>query len=369
MKGRKLAMIGISALALLSGAGEVLAETICKWYHWFFPQLWGPCITDAFLRWLFKSCVRLFLWSIKKLILLNPDPASVAPLMDSYLDLMHPVFVLSIIIIGFYLIFMSGSPGGRSKAKTMFWKLLLTMILVSLSLEIFKILLAISEGLTMKVLAGVEYNSLDFSFIENVAFVFVMILLAPVFTLTLISIGIRYILVLVTAALFPITIFLYLFELPIIGVMGKEIGAKLWRWTIGVIYAQVIQGIMLAITVVSFTSISEVSGWGNLGAIFMGMGGFLMIAFAPLMAMQVLAWIGSAFMSAGMAVSFVNPAMGFAMTAMGGLMMGQGPASSLMAGGGAAGMGFASILGKKTAAAAAGKPKKRPKRQSTLGSF
>jgi hypothetical protein len=362
MKKRKLAMFGIAALTLLSGAGEVVAQTICGWWQWFVPGLWGVCITDAFLRWFFGACIRLFLWSIKGLILLNPDPASVAPLMNAYMDLMQPVFLLSILVIGFYLIFMSGSPGGRSKAKSMFWKLLLTMILVSLSLEIFKILLAISQGLTMKVLAGVEYDSLDFSVIENITFLFVQLLLLPVFTFTLMSIGIRYILVLVTAALFPITIFLYLFELPIIGVMGKEIGAKLWRWTIGVIFAQVVQAIMLAVTVISFTNISEVPGYGNIGAVFMGMAGFLMIAFAPLMMMQVLAWIGAVFLSAGVAVSFVNPALGFAMTAMGGLMMGQGPASSLMAGGGAAGMAFAMGMGKTSAAAATRKPKKRKRK-------
>ena len=338
MKNR-LTIIGIIAIMLLSGTGEVFADC------WSDP---GPCILQAIIDFFLPDPSEVAN-ALKPMILTNPDPSDVAPLMDSYLDLMHPIFVLSIIILGFYLIFMSGSPGGRAAAKNRFWKLILTMILVSLSLEIFKILLGISEGITAKVLGGVTDGSIEFSAIETITFVLVQLFLYMVYIWILISIGLRYILVLICAALFPITIFLYLFEMPIIGAMGREMGAKMWRWTLAVIFAQVIQGVMLAITVISFGNISEAAGWGKLGAAFIGIAGFVLIALAPLMMLGILKWIGGAMMGMGMAVSLGNPALGFAMTAMGGLMMGQGPASALMAAGGAAGMGFALRKGQEAA--------------------
>lgn len=357
----KLKILGINLLILLL---VTVGEADCGWEAWLTPGVWGICSTMAAAKWIFSG-LGGFVSSTKEMILLNPDPSSVGPLTDSYIDLLQPIFVLSIVIIGFYLIFMSGSPGGRARAKSMFWKLLLTMILVSLSMEIFRILLDISEGLTAKVLAGVTDGSIDFNLLEDLTFFFVkLMILLPVFTFTMLSIGIRYVLVLITAALFPLTIFLYMFELPLIGAMSKEIGAKLWRWTIGVIFAQVIQGVMLAVTAISFGNISEVSGWGALGAVLMGMAGYVMIGLAPLMAMGVLKWIGGVLQGAGMIISPINPALGFALTAAGGLMMGQGPASAFMAAGAVGGMVYAQKMGEE--AFKSGKPKTE---QKTLDNF
>ncbi|MBN2013766.1 MAG: hypothetical protein JW778_01160 [Candidatus Altiarchaeota archaeon] len=333
---RRLKVIAATALMVLLGAGEALA--ICRWYHWFIPGIWNICIIEAIIKW-FLSGLTGFANNLKKQILWNPDPTAVNSFVQAYLDLMQPIFTLSIIIVGFYLVFMSGSPGGRSRAKSIFWKLILAMILTSLSTEIYVTLLNISEGISSRAIAGVTDGSIHFSFLENLTFVAVKILLNFVFILTMISIGMRHVLVLVTAALFPLTIFLYLFDLPLIGAMGRETGAKLFRWTIGVIFAQTIQAIMLAITVVSFGNAQEATGLGTLAAVFVGMAGLLMIACAPLIAMGVLKWIGGAMMTLGMAFSLTgHPYLGFAVTAMGGLMMGQGPGSALMAAGGVASM-------------------------------
>ena len=362
MKRRKLTLIGIIALILLSGVGEVFAGC------WSDP---GPCILQGIID-LFEDPVE-FANKMKPKILHNPDPSSVSPLMQSYLNLLHPIFVVSIIIVSFYLIFMSGSPGGRAQAKNMFLKLLLTMVLVSLSLEIFKILLGISEALTLKITASVTDGSMDFGPMQTFTFFGVRVMFQMVGIWVDIAIGLRYMLVLIFAALFPLTIFLYFFEMPIIGTMTKETGAKLWRYTIGAIFAQVFQGAMLAVTVISFASISEATGWGKLGAIFVGIAGYSGIALVPFIAMGVLQWIGALVMSLGMGMSMVAsivPGAGrvlsvaaFAMTAAGGLMMGQGPASALMAGGGAAGMGFAMGKGRKAAEEAEKRQKREEKKR------
>ncbi len=168
-------IIGVIALVLLLGAQGVWAQ-ICEWSAWYTPHLWGPCILECFIKWFVSTSVDDFTSSVRDMILINPDPADVNSLISSYLDLLQPVFVLSIMIIGFYLVFMSGSPVGRTKAKAMFWKLILTMILVTLSTEIFVILLNISKGITMKVLAGVTNSSLTMGFGEAVIFLFVKIM-------------------------------------------------------------------------------------------------------------------------------------------------------------------------------------------------
>lgn len=339
---KKQTIIKIIAVIILIGAGMVFAD------DWDDP---GPTIMDKIVNFFFTSPGE-FADKLAPRIRDNPDPATIAPLMNSYMEIMQPVFTVAIMIVGFYLIFMSGSPGGRMQAKTMFWKLLISMILISVSLEIFKMLLGISGGITARVLAGVTDGSLTFTAAETITFAIIRVFIFVPEIWVNASIHLRYLLVQVCAALFPITIFLYFFDIPIVGTIGKQTGARLWKWTISVIFAQVVQAAMLAVTVISFGNISEVPDWGNLAAVFIGIAGYMMIAIAPLMMIGFLQWLGGLLSAAGMAVSLKYPQVGYAMTAVGGMMLGQGPASSLMAAGGAAGLGYALHKGRKAASSA-----------------
>ncbi|MBN2013764.1 MAG: hypothetical protein JW778_01150 [Candidatus Altiarchaeota archaeon] len=276
---------------------------------------------------------------LKTMILWNPNPDDIKPMVDDFIEILIPVYVIIIIVLGIYIIFVSISPSGRAKAKSMFWKTLLSMMLVSISLEIFKILLAISDALSNRMLAGVVTTRLP-QFMMTMAMnphnLFFLYLNLVFFLLSaLIVIALRYILVLTLCALFPFTLFLYFFEFT------KEIGSKLLRYTLMAIYTQVVQALMLAITVISMNSLRTGSTGGeNIVYAFLFIAGSLMIVLAPLMMMGIMKWIGGALAGAGMVVSFINPALGGIMVAAGGIAAGMGP-GALIAGGTATGLGWA----------------------------
>lgn len=274
------------------------------------------------------------------LILLNPDPRDIAPITDAYIELLYPVFILILVLSGFYLIFMSGSPGGRSKAKSMFFKTLITMVLVAFSVDIFKIILNISEALTYKALSVAIVEKVSLTAAQQVDYFLANLILALlILPLYFLSIGIRYTLVLIFAAIFPLTIFLYFFELPFIGsFIGKELAAKLWRMTIATIFSQFVQGIAIAATVIAIKD--AVSFNSGLAGFFVSCAGLIIAAVAPLFMSGILQYIGGIVMSFGTVVTHFNPIAGYAITALGGIMIGMGPAS-LMAAGGVGSMGYA----------------------------
>jgi hypothetical protein len=85
-----------------------------------------------------------------QLILLNPDPRSEAinGILTALLQLIMPFYVLAIILSAFYLLFVSGSPSGRGKAKKMVVRLMIGMMLVSQSPLIMTLFLDASSAVT-----------------------------------------------------------------------------------------------------------------------------------------------------------------------------------------------------------------------------
>ena len=337
-RNRNLIILSIILLALSAGvAGK------CSWD----PLTWGECLLGIIIKILLNiNPVNAFIGMLKTLILWKPDLSTINPLLQGYINLLYPIFVLSIVVTGFYLILMSGSPAGRTRAKSIFWKLIIGMILISISVDLFKLMVEIAYGMSLKILATIQMPPFPLD-ISNVIFFVISIFLAIfVMPLILISIGLRLLLVLIMAALFPLTLFLCLFDIPIIGLISREIGNKLFRYTLAVIFAQPVQAIMLAITVIAVKNVGLASGFsGSIASICMAIAGMIAIAIAPLMVMGALKWIGGAFMVLGMIAALKgNIAAGYVATAIGGMMMGMGP-SSLLAAGGAASFGVAKRYG------------------------
>ncbi len=331
---KKIISILLICMILLSGttfAEELTEEDEDSWrnaparlVYWFFSKL--------------DPTSNFFSSKLLYLIKINPDPDSVAPMVESYIQLIFPLFMLILVVTGAYLIFMSGSPAGRSHAKSMFWKTLLSMVLVSYSLEIIKIMMAISTAITTKILAGVTEGALSFGASDILEFYILLGLTYGFFIIfALVSVGMRYILTLMLIALFPITIFLYFFEIPLIGFLSKEMGVKLWNLTIKAIFAQVAQAIAFAVMIIGLSS----SGSSDiLAKIMISSAGMFLVAIAPLAVTGTLKILGAVVMGAGMIASFGNYKRGYALTATGALLMGQGPAS-LMAAGGISSLGYA----------------------------
>lgn len=295
----------------------------------------------SFADWFKDAMVTVILsilgW-LKDFIMKNPDTNDVKPLVDDFIEILMPIYVMIIVILGIYMIFASIAPAERAKAKSMFWKILLSMVLVTMSFEIFQMLLSLSEALSLRMMANVVTTDLPqfgglrlmntFSVLGLVIFLGIILILAAI------SVALRYILVLVACALFPFTLFLYFFEFT------KGTGTKFLRFSIGAIFTQVIQALILSVTVSSMNSVNLEGATFNttVAHAFMVCGGGILIHLAPLLMVGLMQWLGGLMAGVGVAVSFVHPALGGAMVGLGSIGAGMGP-GGMIAGGTAYGLG------------------------------
>lgn len=92
--------------------------------------------------------------NLDKLILLNPDPKSeeIQNVIKPIMEFLLPLYLLSIVAVGFYLLFISGSPSGRAKAKKAIVHLIIGMIAVSFSTQIISLFISFSTKITETIL-------------------------------------------------------------------------------------------------------------------------------------------------------------------------------------------------------------------------
>lgn len=88
--------------------------------------------------------------NLSGLILLNPDAEGpeVKDGLGFFLGLIQPLYVLAIAVTAFYLVFVTGSPQGRAKAKSLMKDLVTGMIILSLSPILLEALLTFSADAT-----------------------------------------------------------------------------------------------------------------------------------------------------------------------------------------------------------------------------
>lgn len=269
---------------------------------------------------------------LEALILWNPEVDSIGYMMSDFVQLLVPVYVIGLILIGIYILFFSTSAQNRAEAKSLLLKIILSMIMVSLSVDIFKLLLGISKGLAMRILSGTMKSALPLSILKSVlltdplTIMLLLIITIIVVIFACIAAAMRYVLVVIACAFFPFTLFLYFFG------MTKETGRRFLRYSLLAIFTQPIQALMLGITI---TAINSKAADPNIiaGAMYLLllMGGLIMVPLAPLIMLGILNWIGGIVASTGLVVSFINPAVGGAMVGVGNMMAGMGP-GGLMAG-------------------------------------
>lgn len=261
-------------------------------------------------------------------------PGPIQALTGFVLKLLIPIYNLLLIMFGIYIIFMSGEPQHRAKAKAMFNKLLVGMVLVSMSPLIYQILLNISSILTGMILqigttaaAGSVTKANVWAIMAGyviVGFWQPWVLWFPmlILLLTLLILGLRYVLVILFGVLFPLSLFLYFFDFT--KSLGKELLSKTILW----IFVPVIQAVMFAITFVSLTNISLSAGLGGLlvGA-FMVLAGMIGIVLAPLAMTGLMKWVGATIAALGILMTASSSQTlrvlgGMAAVTTGNLMMG-----------------------------------------------
>jgi len=101
-----------------------------------------------------KEDMGFLITNFSGLILLNPNAYSgeIHEGLRLFFSMIQPLYVMAIAVTGGYLIFISGSPGGRSKAKKFMKDLIVGMIIISMSPMLLQGLMNLSESITEAIL-------------------------------------------------------------------------------------------------------------------------------------------------------------------------------------------------------------------------
>jgi hypothetical protein len=301
-----------SVSALLDG----LTDMLMRFFDW---------ISDGI-----NDFVQLLLDKIIDRLTWNPDITIVRPLIDDFIELLTPLYIIAFIIIGLYFFLLSESPKGRARARSALLKLLLSLAFVLSASLIYQFLLDLSELLVNFVINLVE---VDLSAAARVIVVYMAtyplfwIVYALIILLLDIVFALRYVLLLIMAAIFPLTIFFFFFEVT------KNYGRKLMRYTFMLIFTPVIQAIILIFFITTMNNIGEAeTAGGEFAVIAICIAGFILMILAPWMGLGLLKWFGGLVCFVGF-VMLGSHRMRIAMGLIlgGGLMMGEGPGAIPMA--------------------------------------
>lgn len=96
--------------------------------------------------------------NINDYVLMNPDPFKPGVKSSIYLfvRLLTPFYILALVSLGVYTMFLSTSPKGRARAKSMITRLLIGMVLVTVSPHLLGIFFGLSHTVTNSILVEGE---------------------------------------------------------------------------------------------------------------------------------------------------------------------------------------------------------------------
>ncbi|MFH0861407.1 MAG: hypothetical protein V1875_00110 [Candidatus Altiarchaeota archaeon] len=208
--------------------------------------------------------------------------------------LLQMIYVLAITLVGMYLIFMAGSPQGRNVAKETFIRLMMGMILVSMSPLLFQLFgVDIVRGVTTTILneassrpAGMGFMG---TFFSGVKYLCTTACFLSIGFFVAIIVAFRYFLVFVAACFFPLTMFFYFTDIPNPLFSTRGLGTRMLRATILLFVVQLIQVMFLAMGL----GIASHSGGNIFGEFLLMIACYAGILASPLVGMQLLAWVGT----------------------------------------------------------------------------
>ncbi|MEA3254203.1 MAG: hypothetical protein U9Q22_00020 [Candidatus Altiarchaeota archaeon] len=239
------------------------------------------------------------------LILENPSLqfSAARGVMNLFIRILEPLYVTAIILLGIYLLFFSGSPRKRAKAKSSLMLSILSMAIVSVSPYVLLLFFSLSHSVTQNILAhapveaekpfihaaeylldlawdiigGRDLSARPLGGVERPGLTF---LLLSYFLLeaSLLILNLRYFMLAVLAAVFPLTLLLYSF-LP-----TRTIGRLLMEQTVLWTLAQAAMALIL-ITVAIGINITDSIATVSIPEAFifiMEITGLIMLMLTPL---------------------------------------------------------------------------------------
>jgi len=183
-------------------------------------------------------------------------------LASGIMSVILPVMVLGLIISALRLLFTTLSPGERHMAKNQVIKMLAALILIPIGPYLIQLLVNITHVIVSDFLLGDEMLSsigasrhgwgvMAATIAQNISigYCFIQALLYILLILAIATLLVRYVLVIVFTALFPVTLFLYLFDYT------KSVGRKFMKWTLAWVFAPIFMGIWALIALAMAESI------------------------------------------------------------------------------------------------------------------
>jgi hypothetical protein len=219
--------------------------------------------------------------NINGLILDNPTvyQPDTQRVLEYFISLLQPLYVTIIIVIGIYLMFFSGSPSGRSKAKSSLWIAIFAIGLITASPHMLMIFFSISKSISLLVLSLapvdtegpfihaadymvtkgmfiMSHRADDYSMGDERGGIPILIATYLIFETILLLLKLRFYIVAVLAMVLPFTITLYAF-IPTRNV-GKLLTEQTILWTLtqvamALVLIVIAIGINLTESITSFT--------------------------------------------------------------------------------------------------------------------
>ncbi|GEM_PF-1985447 len=255
--------------------------------------------------------------------------AGIDALLPYFNSILIPLYISAVLFTALYYIVKSTNPRGRARAKAMLSKLLFSMILVAMAPIIYQTLLDLSSALVDAVYNSNATTLGDLNTMTEAATggeVFgvccVYIIMLSILGWTILMVGLRYFFVVAYAAVFPILIFLYFFDLT------RSWGRKYIKEAVNWIFTPVVQILWLVFTLSAMNSVgpmlihwqpavfgppimSAVIAWG------MTMVGLIMVGATPLTMNHLMNMVGGGIFAAGVASNNTW------ITGLGGLLQGR----------------------------------------------
>ncbi len=221
-----LLLSGVVANAAWFGEASAQRETVNLEFRGTFIQIIYYLIYGTFTGKKTDSGLLGLYQNLEGLVLMNPPLAykMIYQTMRYFIIILEPLYVTVLLCACVYLIFLSGSPQGRIRAKNLLPALIASMVAISLSYQILALMFNASYELCKGIIdaGNVNMNGLFIETINDLAKFFSaatitsfdggIIFLILIFALILgliTMLALRYVILLFFAMLFPVGIFLY----------------------------------------------------------------------------------------------------------------------------------------------------------------
>ncbi len=293
---------GSTKSGMSAGLGGVIGEIIRDFIYTFFigaaffDPIRDALQPDAFFNILKQSNPELILADG------NENPI-IGNKVNFFINLLTPFYLLAFLLLALYLMFVSGSPEGRARAKGSLLRLLLSVAFIVFTIPIVQAFLDISLYLTnfiintnsgnMELALEVLRTCVDhiwnvvkhkMPFLAFWPMLFIFMFGIIISSVPFIVIGMRYFMILIFTMLFPIGIFLY--SLHFTQKIGKNIIRQTILWT----FIQPLMAAILAVIGIASIPLLSLVKDSTMETGF-GLAGFLALGAAPLVMVGILNWL------------------------------------------------------------------------------